>query len=278
MTVNSWSTAYSYSCYGVSRFKKVMPPQDGKSFSSSVMVRILRALLENGTLKKSNLCSKAGLNYSVCTKYVDFLTQLQWMKIHKTANQNVIISISEEGIENLRKLESETNESNKESQLLSQNHQEKTPSESTGSNSDIIRSEHLTGTADKEIRVRKKVIIIDDDSNALATYGAFLENDKNFEVQTFSNSKKALEYLTLNPGAADLILLDIRMPEMSGLRLYQAVKAVTPGVGVVFISSLDAGPELAELFSDPTHGTRNFLRKPISRANFIEAVTRATGI
>jgi DNA-binding NtrC family response regulator len=129
--------------------------------------------------------------------------------------------------------------------------------------------------AESKTDIKKKVVIIDDDEDALETYSAFLENDKTLEVLTFSSAKKAIEYITLHPNSSDLIILDIRMPGMSGLRLFQAVKAISPTTTIIFLSSLDAAPELSELFSDPKLGNRNFLRKPVSRANFIETVSRA---
>ncbi|HKU49576.1 MAG TPA: response regulator [Nitrososphaera sp.] len=256
-----------------------MPAEGGRSFSSSVMIRVLRILLENGELRRSNLCSKAGLNYKVCTRYVNFLAQLRWVAIRKPSDQTMIISISEEGVANLRKLEFQdlTDDFDREAGKTLQNPSDNRvwPNADTRTLGSVKRKPLAKGDVYARSPGKKVVVIIDDDEAALATYAAFLENYKNLEVQKFSDSRKALEHLTLNSGKCDLILLDIRMPGLSGLRLCQAVKATSPAVRIIFISSLDAGSELADMFPDPTLGTRNFLRKPIGRANFIDTVTRA---
>jgi CheY-like chemotaxis protein len=257
-------------------YQRTMPAQNGDSFSSPVIRRILRILLENGALKKSSLCGKAGLNYKVCTRYVNFLAMLHWIEIRQGNDKGVRISISDEGISNLRKLESDDNGSNLITPIdcprtnIKAIPQSKYPN-NTGQ---TPRNANVRSNDSRTIR-KKKIVIIDDDENALVTYSAFLEKDKRFKVMTFSNSQKALEYLTTHPNSCDLIILDIRMPGMSGLRLYQAIKAINPNTTIIFLSSLDAGPELSEMCSDSKLGNRNFLRKPVSRANFIETVTRA---
>jgi CheY-like chemotaxis protein/predicted transcriptional regulator len=277
MTTIADVAADYYSTCNTSNCKDTMPAAEGRSFSSSVMIRILRILIENGELKKSNVCSKAGLNYKVCTRYVKFLGQLRWISIRQLSDQTMTLSISQEGIANLRKLESQSvNDVNGQPDADLKIQSVKVSRKADGPTLDPVeikgqaRSQKGAGASKKKV-----VVIIDDDEAALATYSAFLENYKNLEVQVFSNAKKALEHLTLHSGMSDLILLDIRMPGISGLRLYQAIKATSPGVKIVFISSLDAGPELAEMFADPTLGTRNFLRKPIARANFIDTIDRA---
>jgi DNA-binding NarL/FixJ family response regulator len=60
------------------------------------------------------------------------------------------------------------------------------------------------------------------------------------------------------------------MPQMSGLRLYQGIKASNPNVKVIFLSSLDASPELTEIFPEIREG--QVLRKPVSRNDFIGTI------
>lgn len=278
-----------------------MPVHSGDSFSSTVIMRILRILLENGEMKKSNLCNKAGMNYKVCTKYIDFLARLQWVEVRKGNGASVLIAIPSEGIQNLKKLESkevkmETSEMinstsptlhpsqiSNSSHLYKNNEGVTIPNTRRNHRSDqsgIIASkndERIGGSSNKgsTARRRKKIVIIDDDENALFTYGSFLENDKSLKVLTFSDPRKALTHLTTHPNSTDLILLDIRMPGMSGLRVYQGVKAMDPKANIIFLSSLDAAPELGDLLSNATLDNSRFLRKPVRRSDFIQAVQKA---
>jgi CheY-like chemotaxis protein/predicted transcriptional regulator len=258
-------------------------------------MRILRILLENGEMKKSNLCNRAGMNYKVCTKYIDFLARLQWVEIRKATGNSMVLAIPSEGIENLRKLESEEDmapsstpmpgSKSWDTGLQLETSGKRNPASHTGHNlregSGIAsRAKDEYGNHAKSHKVsagrgKKRILIIDDDENALFTYSSFLEGDKSLQTKTFSDPRKALAYLTTHPSSADLILLDIRMPSMSGLRVYQSVKALDPNANIIFLSSLDAAPELGDLLSDVKLDNNRFMKKPVRRSDFIAAVQKA---
>jgi CheY-like chemotaxis protein len=294
------SNAY-YRAHGSIPCSESMPGRIGDSFSSAVIMRILRILLENGEMKKSNLCSRAGMNYKVCTRYIDFLARLGWVEIKKAGSRGMVIAIPSEGISTLRKLELKEEKMDSSGIIkpvsptvnsphsCNKSHLDNNIQKVTNSNTRRYnrndQSAIMTSKNDEKIgssnnkgsttRSRKKIVIIDDDENALFTYSSFLENDKSLKVLTFSDPRKALEYLTTHPNSADLILLDIRMPGMSGLRVYQGVKALDPRANIIFLSSLDAAPELGDLLSNATLDDSRFLRKPVRRHDFIQAVQKA---
>lgn len=60
----------------------------------------------------------------------------------------------------------------------------------------------------------KKIMIVDDEENTVELTQIILEAN-NFEVNSFTNPEKALNELKKNY-KPDLILLDIRMPKISG--------------------------------------------------------------
>jgi predicted transcriptional regulator len=52
------------------------------SFCFDVVKRMLDVLGEHGTkMKKTNLASKAGLNYNVCLRYIQMLNNLRWIEV-----------------------------------------------------------------------------------------------------------------------------------------------------------------------------------------------------
>ncbi|MDQ4102136.1 MAG: response regulator [Thermoproteota archaeon] len=238
-----------------------MPKRDGDSFSKEVIVRILQILLENGKLRKSHLAGKTRTNYQMCVKYLSFLDRLQWIEIIRDSNNFEFVSITSEGTDNLIKLKNEQKNTVMSHSIL--------PAPEAKSKS----ISYSVATADSESTRhklhKKKIIIIDDDEDILATYKAFLNNG-NFRIRTFSDSAKAFEFLALHPRSYDVIVLDIRMPKMSGLKLYQAIKLSNSTAKVIFLSSLDAIPELTEMF--PELGKSQLLRKPVSRKELIEAI------
>lgn len=238
-----------------------MPKRGGDSFSREVILRILQVLLENGKMKRTHLAGKAQINYGMCTKYLSFLGKLEWVETISDSDNSEFVSLTPQGTDNLVKLKNEHEKNKVISHSISATHEGKSLSYSiaTRDNDSIHHKLH-----------KKKIIIIDDDEDILSTYKEFLNNG-NFRVRTFSDSTKAFEFLTLHPKSYDLIILDIRMPKMSGLKLYQGIKLSNSAAKVIFLSSLDAIPELTEMF--PELGKAQVLRKPVSRNELIQAIS-----
>ena len=44
-----------------------------------------------------------------------------------------------------------------------------------------------------------------------------------------------------------LAILDIRMPDINGIQLYQILKTLNPAIKIIFITALDAADELTSM-------------------------------
>ncbi len=64
------------------------------SLSIFVIKRILDIIHQQGRINKTNLAGKTGLNYAVCSRYVNTLTLFGWLRI-RTGR---IVTITESGI------------------------------------------------------------------------------------------------------------------------------------------------------------------------------------
>ena len=87
----------------------------------------------------------------------------------------------------------------------------------------------------------------------------------------FSDPEEALhQFAKVRESYYALIILDIRMPYMNGLQLYNRLKTINKSVNIVFISALDAADELVSLIEGikPEH----VIKKPVNRENFMHAV------
>ncbi len=250
-----------------------MSRRSGSSFSSDVIKRLLGALIENGPLGKTRLSGKAGINYEMCIKYVSFLMMLNWIDI-MTVDGAEVVSITSEGFEHFRKLQSESGSSRKEfdnKTNTAKNISFQSLKESSGK-----RTHVKTGDQQRHhfsIDRQKNIVIVDDDESSLTLYESFLEHcgsSSPLKVKTFNLPEQALKYLIDYPDSYDLVVVDIRMPKMSGVRLFQALKAANPHARVIFLSSLDAGPELLDIFPDIK--PNQFIRKPINRSEFVRAI------
>ncbi|MDQ4072961.1 MAG: response regulator [Thermoproteota archaeon] len=114
------------------------------------------------------------------------------------------------------------------------------------------------------------VMIIDDDEDILYTFQAILKGE-GYNVDAFSRSTDAFKHFTENKaGHYDLILLDIRMPGLSGIQLYYRIKAVNPYANILFISALEVVEELVDAL--PGLSIKDILKKPIESKEFLEKV------
>lgn len=114
--------------------------------------------------------------------------------------------------------------------------------------------------------------LIDDDTDILLTYNLLLDSC-DYNVRVFSDPIEALIHFAKNSSLYDLIILDIRMPRLNGIQLFQTIKSINPNIKGIFVSCLDASPELASILSEVKQD--EILRKPVDNKDLIETVQRA---
>jgi DNA-binding NarL/FixJ family response regulator len=89
----------------------------------------------------------------------------------------------------------------------------------------------------KKDRKKSRILIVDDDPGVTNSFALCLEDAGLFEVRTLNDSADALSNFKSN--SYDLVLLDIEMPKVSGLQLYEKIKELDRKVRVCFLSDLD---------------------------------------
>ena len=115
------------------------------------------------------------------------------------------------------------------------------------------------------------MMLIENKSDTLLTYKAFLLSAEGYNVDTFLNSNEALkQFVNLNHPYYDLVITDIRMPGLNGLQLYQKMKSIDDSIKVIFVSALDSVEEMVNTFLD-LH-LNNFIRKPVTQNQFLDKV------
>lgn len=115
---------------------------------------------------------------------------------------------------------------------------------------------------------QKKILIVDDDRLVLATFERGLRN-AGYEVSTAESGPQALRACAETP--PDLVLLDIRMPEMSGLEAAQRLRRETD-VPFVFLSAYD---DIETLKQAAEHGALGYLVKPVDMPQVIAVIEAA---
>ena len=114
-----------------------------------------------------------------------------------------------------------------------------------------------------------KVILVDDEPLSLDLFKIECGNLPGFDVVGFFDSSvEALEYARNHP--VDFALLDIDMPEMTGIELARRLRLSRPEMIIIFVT---AHPEYS---ADAIHAKADFVVfKPYEREDILDALERA---
>jgi CheY-like chemotaxis protein len=120
---------------------------------------------------------------------------------------------------------------------------------------------------------KRKILVVDDEPDNASVFTMSLE-DEGFEVDMFTDPLLALP--TFKAGKKyDLLILDIKMPNMNGFDLCDAVKKIDNKVKACFLTAFGEGYTeefekrfpASSLFSDIS-----FIRKPIRMEDLVKKV------
>jgi FixJ family two-component response regulator len=116
------------------------------------------------------------------------------------------------------------------------------------------------------------VSIVDDDQAVRESTEALLKSN-GFAVQSFAS---AVEFLA-SPSwdKTNCLVLDVRMPGMSGLELQRRLAVAHRSVAIVFISAQGYAEARDEALRA---GAGDFLKKPFSEEALLQAIRKALGI
>lgn len=132
-------------------------------------------------------------------------------------------------------------------------------------------SVHDADRRDRRDELPGRIFVIDDEPLALKHLRRILEK-AGHSVSTFVNPLSALKRLEEN--ACDLIITDIRMPQLDGMELLNRAKRLAPGVAVILITgyaSLDGAVEATK------KGAFHYLAKPFTPDQVRSLVSQALG-
>ena len=111
-----------------------------------------------------------------------------------------------------------------------------------------------------------RVFLVDDNPDVLFSMVTALESS-GFIVDSYSSPDIALE--KFKPYYYDLLLLDVRMPGMTGFAFYDEINKLDVRVHVIFITDFEVYYEaLKEIYPDLVPYS-SFIQKPISNDNLV---------
>jgi len=114
-----------------------------------------------------------------------------------------------------------------------------------------------------------KVLIVDDEERFRATMCKLL-TVRGLKAVTAGSGKEAIEKLRQNP--YDVVILDVRMPEMGGVQVLSEIKKIDPQAEVIIMTgyaSVDTAKEIMKL------GAYDYVLKPYSVEELMDKIEAA---
>jgi DNA-binding NtrC family response regulator len=119
---------------------------------------------------------------------------------------------------------------------------------------------------------KKKALVIDDEQIVLDSVSQLL-TDENYEVDVSLSGREGLDWAIERK--YDVVLTDIRMPDIGGMKVLRDVKRVHPSLPVIIITgyaSVRSAVQAMQL------GAAQYIEKPFEPEELLEAVARALGM
>ena len=121
--------------------------------------------------------------------------------------------------------------------------------------------------------ISKRVLIVDDESDVNLTIKMALE-ENGFKVDSFTDPLLALENFKGESGLYDILILDIRMPNMNGFELYREIKKIDNKVKICFLTAGEMDYEQFKGQLIPALDENCFIQKPIQNETLIKRLNR----
>ncbi len=117
--------------------------------------------------------------------------------------------------------------------------------------------------------IPKRVLVVDDEQNSREGLSKILTKE-GYSVHTADNGKKAL--LEAEDNKFDLIITDLRMPEMDGIEVLEKLRKKNKDIGVVIVTAYG---EVNSYLKAMNLGAFEYLNKPIHLEELRRVINKA---
>lgn len=115
----------------------------------------------------------------------------------------------------------------------------------------------------------KRKILVVDDEDALRTVLSAELNSEGYDVGTAADGMEALT--ELQKGPYDLVLLDIKMPNMNGFEVLKVIKEKYSGTKVIMLTGF---ADLKNAIESKKLGAEDFVSKPYDLVDLLTTIDR----
>ena len=114
-----------------------------------------------------------------------------------------------------------------------------------------------------------RILIVDDEKDMLALLKRIISEETEHEVTTETDPVRALELFKEKP--FDLVITDLKMPKMDGIKLLESIKKVTPDIAVVILTAFATIETAVEAIRK---GAYDYITKPFRRERILLTVEK----
>ena len=118
---------------------------------------------------------------------------------------------------------------------------------------------------------QKRILAVDDEPDLTLICSLALQYH-GFKVDTFNDAQEALS--NFKPDYYDLVILDIKMPNMDGFELYDKIKKKDDKVKICFLTASELYYEEFRKKEYSTLDKNLFLKKPIDNDDLLKEVNK----
>lgn len=128
----------------------------------------------------------------------------------------------------------------------------------------------MLGSASRvEPKISPRVLLVDDEPRLLSSLCELLKG-RDYQIVTAASGREALDCLCR--GGFDLVILDMRLPDMSGHEIMDFINAHKVGASVIVISGNN---DIDTAIGALKRGAFDYLRKPYAREELLRTVDNA---
>jgi DNA-binding response OmpR family regulator len=117
----------------------------------------------------------------------------------------------------------------------------------------------------------KRILVVDDEPDLTQVSTLALEYH-GFKVDSFNDPQEALS--KFKPGSYDLIILDIKMPNMDGFELYHEIKKKDNNAKVCFLTASELYYEEFRKKEYCALDRNLFIQKPIDNEDLVKQINK----
>lgn len=112
-----------------------------------------------------------------------------------------------------------------------------------------------------------KILVIDDEPVIQSAVKRILEKKTNYHMTAVDSGREGLEMFAID--SFDLVLLDIKMPDMDGLEVLRIILSIKPEQNVIIMSGYTTKETIKQTIDD---GASAFIEKPFTPEKLLKII------